>query len=92
LTRWLSACAAGDRAILAPGRDHERFLAQARTYLRALSTYQPVTDAWLDVFRAFRQLVEHNTVRAQAAPSVPPISRLSHAEIRKLQEAPGQPR
>jgi len=63
LTLWLSACDTGNREVLAPGRDHERFLAQARTYLRALSTYKPNTDAWLDVFRAFRHLIEQNTVR-----------------------------
>ena len=92
LTLWLSACDTGNREVLAPGRDHERFLAQARTYLRALSTYKPNTDAWLDVFRAFRHLIEQNTVRPRVAPSAPPVSRLSHAEIRKLQETPGLPR
>ena len=89
LSRWLAAFAAGDRCLLAPGRDADRFVSQARTYLRALSTYRPVTDAWLDVFRAFRQLVEHNIVRPKPGhASPPPASRLSPAEIEVLQSRP----
>jgi hypothetical protein len=30
----------------------------ASTYLRALSTYPAASDAWLDVFRAFRKMLE----------------------------------
>ena len=93
LERWLRDCEAGNRALLVPGRDPQRFVAQVRTYLRALSTYRPVTDAWLDVFRAFRQLIENNTVRPQPGePAKPPLSRLSRADIATLQQAPGQPR
>jgi hypothetical protein len=89
LSRWLAACAAGDRSMLAPGRDADRFVSQARTYLRALSTYRPVTDAWLDVFRAFRQLVEHNIARPKPGhASPPPVSRLSPADIETLRSRP----
>jgi len=89
LSLWLAACAAVDRSMLAPGRDTDRFVSQARTYLRALSTYRPVTDAWLDVFRAFRQLVEQSVARPKAGHvSPPPVSRLTPAEIEVLQSRP----
>lgn len=93
LSRWLDACETQNAApILAPCPDKDRFLAQARTYLRALSTYRPSTDAWLDVFRAFRHLIEHNIVRPKPATPAQPVSRLSHTDIEKLREAPGLPR
>jgi len=38
--------------------DHERFKAQVSVYVRALSTYSIVSDAWRDVFVTFKHMYE----------------------------------
>lgn len=94
LAQWLSDCEheGPGKAILAPCRDTERFFAQARTYLRALATYTASSDEWLDVFRAFKQLIDHNMVHPALRPPATPLSRLSRGDIEKLQTVPGRPR
>jgi hypothetical protein len=38
--------------------ERERFPRQAEVYLRALSTYSVTSDAWINVFHAFRRMFD----------------------------------
>lgn len=62
-----------------PTQETTRFVATARTYLRALSTYPSDYAEWLEVFRVFQQLFTtyHTTHRTQ--PAEPAMTRVSNS-------------
>jgi len=70
ISKFIDACENGDAGlrVWVGWGDRDRFLLQMKTYVRALSTYQASSDAWLDMFRAFVLLL-HKTGVATPPPN-----------------------
>jgi len=66
ISKFIDACENGDSGlrVWVGWEDRDRFLLQMKTYVRALSTYQASSEAWLDMFRAFVLLLQKAGVAA----------------------------
>ncbi|MBP2159365.1 MULTISPECIES: hypothetical protein [Asticcacaulis] len=74
MTPYLEELGAGK-----PPRDTAHFVATARTYLRALSTYPSDYAEWLEVFRAFQQLFNAYQTARSARPAEPVMTRVPNS-------------